>query len=126
MPSILVVDDEPAQRFLLCRILGRAGHQVTAASHGADALDCMYTAQPDLVVTDMTMPVTGGAELIRRLRADPATAEIPVLAVSGDAHLARSADIALAKPYTVAELVAAADALLARRRPDLVAQATMA
>ena len=83
-----MVDDEPAQRYLLRRILERAGHEVSDAGDGAAALQAVRESPPDLVVTDMMMPVMGGAELIRRLRCEPATAGIPILAASGDPHLA--------------------------------------
>jgi two-component system chemotaxis response regulator CheY len=63
----------------------------------------------------MMMPVMGGAELIRRLRADPDTARIPILAVTGDVHLAGGADTVLPKPYRPAELLAAANALLTQK-----------
>src|SRR3984893_6757616 len=85
---ILVVDDEPDQRFLLRRIFERAGHEVSDARDGAAALKAVRESVPDLVVTDMMMPVMGGMELVRCLRADSATAHIPVLAASGDVHLA--------------------------------------
>ena len=94
-----MVDDEPDQRFLLRRIFERAGHEVTDAEDGAAALAAVRESPPDLVVTDMMMPVMDGAELIRRLRGDPATAGIPILAASGDAHLAGAADAVVAKPY---------------------------
>jgi CheY-like chemotaxis protein len=109
---ILVVDDEPDLRFVLRRFFTRAGHEVTEAGDGAAALALVHQSPPDLVVTDMMMPVMGGVELIRRLRADPVTAAIPILSVSGDRHLAVGADAALAKPYQRAEIIAAAEGLL--------------
>jgi CheY-like chemotaxis protein len=109
---ILVVDDEPDLRFILRRIFERAGHEVTDAGHGADALACLRESRPDLVVTDMMMPVMGGHELIRRLRGDPATARIPILAVTGNGELAGAADALLAKPYQPDQIMAAANALL--------------
>ncbi len=112
---ILVVDDEPDQRFLLRRIFERAGHEVMEAAHGGQAVESVLRSPPDLVVTDMMMPVLGGAELIRRLRADPDTAEIPLLVVSGDSHLAGAADMVLPKPYELDRLVAAATVLLAQK-----------
>ena len=60
MARILVVDDEPDQRFLLKRSLTRAGHEVTEAGDGAAALRAITQAAPDLLVTDMMMPVMGG------------------------------------------------------------------
>ena len=116
MARILVVDDEPDQRFLLRRIFERAGHEVSDAGNGAAALAAVRESPPDLVVTDMMMPVMGGAELIRRLRGEPATAGIPIMAASGDSHLAGDADAVLAKPYSWRRLVEIADALLREGR----------
>ncbi len=113
---ILVVDDEPDQRVLLRRIFERAGHEVTDAPDGAAALRMARESAPDLVVTDMMMPVMDGVELIRCLRAEPATAHIPILAASGDAHLAGAADAVVPKPYAIDHLLAAGDALLREGR----------
>ena len=116
MARILVVDDEPAQRFALRRIFERAGHEVIDAGEGAAALRAVRESPPDLVVTDMMMPVMGGDELIRRLRAEPATAGIPILAASGDPHLAVGADAVVVKPYKWEQLTEVADGLLREGR----------
>ena len=116
MSTILVVDDEPDQRFLLRRIFERAGHEVSDAGNGAAALQAVRESAPDLVVTDVMMPVMDGVELIRCLRDDPATAHIPVLAASGDTHLAGAADAVVPKPYDWRHLLAVADALLKEGR----------
>jgi CheY-like chemotaxis protein len=113
---ILVVDDEPDQRFLLRKTFERAGHEVSEAGDGATALVAVRESPPDLVVTDMMMPVMGGAELIRRLRREPATAGIPIMAASGDPHLAGEADAVLAKPYLLNRLVEVAEDLLREGR----------
>src|ERR1700691_5957100 len=105
MARILVVDDEPAERFLVGRTLRKAGHEVTVAENGADGLKAALESPPDLVVTDVMMPVMDGAELIRRLHGDPATAGIPILAASGSTHLAAAADAVLKKPYKAYRLV---------------------
>ena len=115
---ILVVDDEPDLRYILRRIFERAGHEVIDASEGEAALGAVRAAPPDLVVTDMMMPVMDGAELIRRLRADPATARIPVLAATADAPMAVGADLVVTKPYRSSQILAAADALLAPKAVD--------
>jgi CheY-like chemotaxis protein len=112
---ILVVDDEPDLRFILRRIFEKAGHEVTDAGHGAEALECVRGSPPELVVTDMMMPVMGGRELIRRLRADPATAQIPILAVTANGELADAADALLPKTCRTDQILAAANTLLARR-----------
>jgi CheY-like chemotaxis protein len=116
MARILVVDDEPAQRFALRRIFERAGHEVADAGDGAAALRAVRESPPDLVVTDMMMPVMDGNELIRRLRSEPATAGIPILAASGDPHLAVGADAVIAKPYKWEHLTEVADGLLREGR----------
>jgi CheY-like chemotaxis protein len=112
---ILVVDDEPDLRYILRRILERAGHEVADAGHGAAALQAVRRSPPDLVVTDMMMPVMGGAELIRRLRADPATAQIPILASTSNTLLAGGADAVLTKPWKSQQLLATVNALLAQK-----------
>jgi CheY-like chemotaxis protein len=112
---ILVVDDEPDMRYLLRRIFERAGHEVIEAGDGAAALVAVSASPPDLLVTDMMMPVMGGVELIRRLRGDPVTAPIPILAATGDGQLAAGADAVLTKPYKPDHLLAAAAALLAQK-----------
>ena len=113
--KIVVVDDEPDLRYIMRRIFERAGHAVTDASHGVAALQAVHLSPPDLVVTDMMMPVMGGAELIRRLRADPLTARLPILAATSDALLAGGADAVVTKPYQPAQLLAAANTLLTQK-----------
>ena len=101
---------------MLRRIFTRAGYDVTEAGDGAAALASVHESAPDLVVTDIMMPVMDGIELIRRLRTDLVTAAIPILSVSGDWQLAVDADAALAKPYQRAELLAVAEGLLQEGR----------
>jgi CheY-like chemotaxis protein len=112
MATILVVDDEPDLRHMLRRVFERAGHQVVEAANGAAAMRCISEEAPNLVVTDVMMPVMDGAELIRLLRDDPSTAHLPIVAVSGDLHLAHGADAVLSKPYIWKELIAVSDRLL--------------
>ena len=119
MARILVVDDEPAQRFMLRRIFEQAGHQVRDAGDGAEALRAVRESAPDLVVTDMMMPVMDGGELIRQLRCGPATGGIPILAASGDPNLAVGADAVISKPYRQERLIEVADELL-RKGHDLL------
>jgi CheY-like chemotaxis protein len=111
--AVLVVDDEPDQRFMLRRIFERAGHRVVDVSNGDAALKAVKESQPDLVVTDIMMPIMDGVELIRRLRADPDSQPIPILSVSADWQLAIAADAVMAKPYQWKELIMVAERLLA-------------
>jgi two-component system chemotaxis response regulator CheY len=116
MARILVVDDEPDERFLVGRTLKKQGHDVTVAGNGAAGLRAAQEECPDLIVTDIMMPVMDGVELIRQLRVDPATAGILILAASGDTHLAGAADAVLAKPYNNHSLVALVNSLLEKGR----------
>jgi CheY-like chemotaxis protein len=118
MAKILVVDDEPDERFLVGRTLRKQGHDVTVAEHGAAGLRAVQEEAPDLVVTDIMMPVMDGVEFIRRLRVDPATAHILILAASGDIHLAGAANAVLRKPYHDHDLVTIVNTLLAKGRNE--------
>ena len=116
MDRILVVDDEPDERFLVGRALRKQGHDVTVAENGAAGLRAVGQEAPDLVITDVMMPVMDGVEFIGRLRGDPATAGIPILAASGDTHLAGAADAILNKPYHDRDLVTIVNTLLEKGR----------
>ena len=111
-----MVDDEPDERFMIGRALKKAGHDVTVAENGAAGLKAAREQIPDLVVTDVMMPVMDGVELIRRLRGDPVTAGIPILAASGDTHLAGAANAVLAKPYSDHRLIMLVNSLLKKGR----------
>jgi CheY-like chemotaxis protein len=113
---ILVVDDEPDARFLLRYEFEQAGHEVSEATDGAAALEAIAVSRPELVVTDMMMPTMNGAELIRCLRADPDTAGIPILCISGNRELATGADLALDKFGDLSDLIPLTEDLLAKGR----------
>lgn len=78
MPTVLVVDDAPANLNLLAGLL-QADYRVKLAASGAKALDLVQRAAPDLVLLDVMMPEMDGYEVCRRLKADTATSAIPVL-----------------------------------------------
>ena len=78
-PAVLLVDDDPALLQLLEFFLERKGLEVTTTSDGTEALALARRAIPDLIVTDLMLPVMGGRELREHLLADPRTAHIPVL-----------------------------------------------
>jgi CheY-like chemotaxis protein len=111
--KILVVDDESNMRFLLRMVLEAEGYEVTEAPHGATALELVQEERPDLVVTDLMMPVMNGRELIERLRSDDETAEIPILVISSNptAEVPGGADAALRKPFDHEALLDAARSL---------------
>lgn len=114
MRKILVVDDEPNMRFLIRMVFEGEGLEVVEAHHGAAALERMKEEEPvpDLVVTDLMMPVMGGRELVERLRADPATASIPILVVSANADPdVPGASAILRKPFDLDQIFATARSL---------------
>jgi CheY-like chemotaxis protein len=111
--TILVVDDESSMRFLLRMILESAGYEVVEAPHGATALERAKESPPDLVVTDLMMPVMNGRDLVGRLRADPETARIPILLISANPHADEAAveDAIVGKPFHPEAVVEAARSL---------------
>lgn len=108
-PVILVVDDDRATLTFLVTALEDAGYGVLAAT-GTEALRLARERQPALVLLDRRMPKIDGREMARRLRADPATAAIPLVLMTADAHdreeIADAVDGWLAKPFRLATLFA--------------------
>ncbi len=110
---VLVVDDSEAIRELIAVNLELEGYDVRSAADGLLGLDLVATWRPDVITLDVVMPHLGGFETLERLRADPATACIPVVIVTGRAQAADRArgdalgvDAYLSKPFEPAELVA--------------------
>lgn len=126
MARILVIDDDPAVRSIVRRSLELRGHVVLDAGDGGAGLRLFRESPADLVVTDIYMPDQDGIETIQSLRAEQPG--VRILAISGgvartssesallDAELL-GADATLAKPFGVAELQDAVDALLQARGP---------
>ena len=111
-PLVLIVDDERPIRDLLEALLRDAGYATTTAVHGADALALVAESLPDLVIADLMMPVLGGAELCRRLKAEPATRAIPVVlmsAVPPNRSRPIGEDAFLPKPFDLADVEALVD-----------------
>src|ERR1700722_15145481 len=79
MATILVVDDLSANRAVLVTFLPHHGPRLLEASDGREGLAAVRAEHPDLVITDVLMPVMDGYELVRELRLDPTTSRIPVL-----------------------------------------------
>jgi len=83
MGKILVVEDEEILAEILSMGLGADGHTVITASDGVAGFDAVRTENPDLIVTDMSLPKMTGWELIEKLRAEPSTAALPIIAMTG-------------------------------------------
>jgi len=85
MPKVLLVEDNEMNRDMLSRRLVRNGYDVVIAVNGQEGLDMAAGEKPDLILMDMSLPVLDGWEATRRLKADPATAAIPVIALTAHA-----------------------------------------
>ncbi|HEY7064464.1 MAG TPA: response regulator [Chloroflexota bacterium] len=101
-PTILVVEDEPPVQQLVADLLADEGYRVLLAADGAEALALVGAEPPDLVLTDLMMPVLNGVELCRRLRADERTRAVPIVVMTaagrGPSETA-GANAYLAKPF---------------------------
>ena len=86
MAAILVVDDEPNIRRMLCSLLAAEGHDAASAATGEEALSRIEAAEPDVVLLDLALPGASGVEVLRRLR--EARPTLPVVMMSGRATLA--------------------------------------
>jgi DNA-binding response OmpR family regulator len=119
--NLLVVEDEARLARTIQLYLGQRGYEVRIAPNGAEALDRVAEARPDVIIADIMMPVMDGYTLCRRLRTDPATCAIPFLfltAKDDDRDRTRGyrigADDYLAKPCDLAEILARVEALWGR------------
>ncbi|MBV8804763.1 MAG: HAMP domain-containing histidine kinase, partial [Sinobacteraceae bacterium] len=120
--NILVVDDNADMRGYLCRLLGQRWRTENAAD-GLAALERIRRRPPDLVIADVMMPRLDGFALLRALRADPSTAQIPIMLLSARAGeeasaegLRAGADDYIIKPFSSRELIARVEARLAQAR----------
>lgn len=88
---ILVCDDNEDNRVVFKAVLEHAGYAVVLAEDGEEALDQARSYTPSLILLDLMMPGINGWETVARLKADPVTHEIPVVAVSADVHASAEA-----------------------------------
>lgn len=119
--KILVVDDEPPIVRLMEFILARQGHEMLVAVNGQEALDKVRAHQPDLVLLDIMMPRIDGYEVARTLRADPATADLPIIMLSAKAQeedIQKGMDVGvneyITKPFSPDRLVSVVGDYLSR------------
>ena len=124
-PTVLLVEDEPAQREVLAYNLDAEGFRVVPADNGEDALILVEEEAPDIIILDWMMPNLSGIEVCRRLKMRPETRSIPIILLSARAEevdrvrgLETGADDYVIKPYSVLELMARARAQLRRVRPS--------
>src|SRR5437879_1305149 len=113
-PTVLLIDDDEDCRIIYSAALEQAGFRVLLADNGADGVQTAKTESPDVVLLDVTMPIMDGRTAVRALKADPATRDLPVVAITAAASLHNSGDLAeagfdavLLKPVSPQIVVAA-------------------
>ena len=121
MVKVLVVEDNPANMKLAALLLRNAGHAVLCATDAETGLTLARAERPDLILMDIQLPGMDGFAATAMLKQDPATARIPVIALTAlamkeDQEKSRAAgcDAYISKPLRYQELYAAIDALLAK------------
>src|SRR5262245_6998729 len=125
MADILIGDADCNVQLAMRQIVESAGHRVIEASNGQDAIELFEEFRPDLVITDLFMPHTGGIEMIRVIRR--MTPAAGIIAISGscigsgwnclDSVVVWEANLALQKPFTCSQLLSAIDRALGGRMP---------
>ena len=125
MAKILLVEDHEELWDFLSRRLRRHGFDVALAHDGQQALDQVAAEDPDIVLLDMDLPVMDGWTVARTLRADPATAQLPIIALTAHAMQGDEAKALAAgcsgyhpKPVDFPKLVAQVDEMLLRREEE--------
>jgi two-component system cell cycle response regulator DivK len=121
MPKILLIEDNELNRDMLSRRLERRGYEVALATDGSQGAEMARSAKPALILMDMSLPVIDGWELARKLKDDPETRHVPILALTahvmtGDRERALDAgcDDYDTKPIELPRLLSKIEALLAR------------
>ncbi|MDD9729513.1 phosphate regulon transcriptional regulator PhoB [Mameliella sp. AT18] len=123
-PTVLVVEDEAAQREVLTYNLEAEGFRVTRAENGEEALVLIDEESPDIIVLDWMLPNVSGIEVCRQIKTRPETRSVPIIMLSARSEevdrvrgLETGADDYVVKPYSVIELMARVRAQLRRARP---------
>lgn len=124
MARILIVEDEGSVAHILEEFLGHLGYELEVVADGQAAIDRAAHSSPDLIIMDLMMPRLTGGEAARMLKQDPATTEIPILAISAIADSDQLEDVLavdafLAKPFDLDDLGRQVAALL----PDSTTEA---
>jgi len=119
MAKILLVEDNEMNRDMLSRRLTRNGFEVVIAVNGQEGVDLALAEKPDLILMDMSLPILDGWEATRQVKAHPATASIPVIALTAHAMAQDKADALAAgcddfdtKPVELPRLMSKINALL--------------
>jgi len=116
--KVLYIEDNESVQFIVAKMLDLSGYLVTCANNGKVGVEKAKSWQPDVIITDVRMPVMDGPTAIRALRSDPLTQHIPICVLSawGDAKTRNvcaeaGADKFLSKPVDIKQVIRAIEAL---------------
>lgn len=118
---ILVVEDHPTMREAMRLVLEHEGYEITEAADGRSAVSNVRTDPPDLVILDMNIPGTSGADVLKELKEDPSTSEVRVIVVTATGEEGRpaamnlGADEYFTKPFSPLALLRTVERVLAER-----------
>ena len=122
---VMVIEDEKEIRDLVRYNLERAGFRVTAVADGEEGLRRLFASRPDLLVLDLMLPGRNGLEILREVRGEPATHDLPILVLTARSAemdkllgFEHGADDYLTTPFSPRELTARVQALLRRSQPS--------
>ncbi len=128
-PTVLLVEDEPAQREVLAYNLEADGFSVSTAENGEEALLLAEEVAPDIILLDWMLPNVSGIEVCRQMKSRSATKSTPIIMISARSEevdrvrgLETGADDYVVKPYSVVELMARVRAHLRRTRPSTMGE----
>jgi DNA-binding response OmpR family regulator len=117
--KILIVEDHPTMREAMRLVLEHEGFEISEAADGASALESIHAEPPDLVFLDLNIPGSSGTDVLKQLKADPATADVRVIIVTATGEEGRShvmslgADEYFTKPFSPRALLQTVERVLA-------------
>ena len=108
----LIVDDSMLIRHTVCRFLEERGFTVESATNGQEALEALKRVRPDIIITDIQMPMMSGTEFITAIKRDPGLATIPIVIVAGKQsgleEIEKRADFTIFKDINIEDQLAKA------------------